>query len=778
MRKLVAVFALILCIGTFWAQSPQKMSYQAIVRNTTSLLVTNTTVGMQISILQGTTTGTAVYVEKHSPLTNVNGLVNIEIGGGTPLIGTFAAINWANGPYFLKTETDPAGGTNYSIVGTSQLLSVPFALYALSAGSISASSVLLPPVATIQAASSILPFSATLNSTVNGKGLSTTVSFEWGLTTSYGNFATATPGTVTGSGNVAVSTALTGLQSNTTYHYRIKTTNAVDITYSNDMSFTTALSAPQLTTTAISSILAFSASSGGNITYDGGASVTAKGICWSSSPTPILANADGKTNVGSGIAAFTSAITKLKQKSTYYVRAYATNAVGTTYGNEISFTTQDGVVAITTIDISSILTFSASSGGEIKSDGGASVTAKGICWSTSPTPTTVNSKTTDGTGTGAFTSSMAGLIHNTTYYVRAYATNAVGTSYGNQTNFTTKDGVVALTTTAISSITGISATSGGNIKDEGGSSVSVYGICWSTSVAPTIANSKTTVGKGTGAFISGLTGLSNGTTYFVRAYATNAVGTTYGNEISFTTVGVPTLTTATFTDIKGNTAKAGGSIINDGGATITAQGLCWSTSGTPTTANKVTTSFTDVIGLLTPNTTYYVRAYATNTIGTGYGNLISFNSGQLIGTTYLGGLVFYNDGLGHGLVCASTDQSTGIRWYNGNYTFTNATALAIGTGNANTNMIVASQGAGTYAAKLCYDLVLNNFTDWYLPSIFELELMYVNLKRPGLASFSNDYYWSSSEFSDENAWILSYYDYTDYIDSKNTTNSVRAVRSF
>lgn len=113
-----------------FAQSPNKMSYQAVIRNNSNVLVTSSTVGMRISILQTSPSGTAVYVETQSPTTNANGLVSIEIGGGTVVSGNFANINWANGPYFVKTETDPAGGTSYSITGTSQLLSVPYALHA------------------------------------------------------------------------------------------------------------------------------------------------------------------------------------------------------------------------------------------------------------------------------------------------------------------------------------------------------------------------------------------------------------------------------------------------------------------------------------------------------------------------------------------------------------------------------------------------------------------------------------------------------------------------
>ncbi|MFZ4543029.1 MAG: hypothetical protein ACOYOA_03195 [Saprospiraceae bacterium] len=133
MKKLFTICTMLLITAVLWAQAPEKISYQAIVRNASNALVTSTSIGMQISILQGSATDTTVYVEKQNPTTNANGLVSVEIGTGIVISGNFAEINWANGPFFIKTEIDPVGGSNYSISGTSELLSVPYALYAKSA---------------------------------------------------------------------------------------------------------------------------------------------------------------------------------------------------------------------------------------------------------------------------------------------------------------------------------------------------------------------------------------------------------------------------------------------------------------------------------------------------------------------------------------------------------------------------------------------------------------------------------------------------------------------
>ncbi len=132
MKKLFTFLVYVLLTASVFAQSPEKMSYQAVIRNSSDQLVTNQVIGMQISILQGSTIGLAVYVETQTPTTNENGLVSIEIGAGTTS-DDFSAIDWANGPYFIKTETDTAGGTNYTITGTSQLLSVPYAMHAKTA---------------------------------------------------------------------------------------------------------------------------------------------------------------------------------------------------------------------------------------------------------------------------------------------------------------------------------------------------------------------------------------------------------------------------------------------------------------------------------------------------------------------------------------------------------------------------------------------------------------------------------------------------------------------
>jgi uncharacterized protein (TIGR02145 family) len=194
--------------------------------------------------------------------------------------------------------------------------------------------------------------------------------------------------------------------------------------------------------------------------------------------------------------------------------------------------------------ITAITAVSALSGGNISSDGGATVTSRGVCWNTAPSPTIANSKSVDGSGTGLFTSNLTGLNPGTVYYVRAYATNSVGTAYAAELSFTTlaAPSVPSLAaTTAAGSITLNSVISGGNVTSDGGAGVTARGVCWSTSSNPTTVNSKTTDGTGTGTFTSTLTGLTANTVYYVRSYATNAAGTGYGSEISFTSLQIGTV---------------------------------------------------------------------------------------------------------------------------------------------------------------------------------------------------------------------------------------------
>jgi uncharacterized protein (UPF0147 family) len=497
-------------------------------------------------------------------------------------------------------------------------------------------------------------------------------------------------------------------------------------------------------TTSATSITTTTAVLGGNVTDEGLTQVSTRGLVYGTT----TGSATFNVTVGSGGGTFTGTLTGLAQGTTFYVRSFATNAQGTAYGAETSFTTQTTPTVSVTATPTSITTTSALGGGTISSDGGATVTTSGLVWDASVNPTiALSTKTTDGTTSGTFTSSITGLTQGTAYHVRAYATNSIGTSYGPDITFTTLTTPTVSATATVTSITGTTATSGGTIFSNGGSVITVSGICWSTSTTPTTSNSKTTDGTTSWTFSgSSITGLANGTTYYVRAYATNSVGTSYGPEVSFTTASTPTVTSTTIGTITSSSAILGGVLGSTGGAT-TSFGILYSTSSSftsPTTAtinsNASAGTYTVTISGLTASTTYYAKAFATNSAGTTYGPTINFSTPEppiAIGDSYGGGIVYYilqsgdngwNENVQHGLIAAETNprvNATGT-WtkiaVNGN-AISGAQNTGTLVGKSNTAAIIANQGtASTYLFKYVNDTPIGLYNDWYVPSKKELEL--------------------------------------------------------
>lgn len=312
--------------------------------------------------------------------------------------------------------------------------------------------------------------------------------------------------------------------------------------------------APSVETSAVSAITPTSASCGGEIISDGDATITSRGVCWSTGLTPTTA--DAKTSDGAGAGSFVSTISGLSVGTQYYVRAYATNGIGTGYGMAMSFTTLATFPTVSTDSVSAINQDNAICGGNVDADGGSPVTARGTCWSTTPNPTVNSSKSLDGAGLGKFSSNIIGLVGNTTYFVRAYATNTIGTSYGSTKTFKSSPVLPTIVTTSVGAISQTSAQCGGEVTADGGSDITARGVCWNTVGDPTLVDNNTSDGTGLGGFASSLSGLSIGTIYYVRAYASNSVGTTYGTNRTFRTVD----STGTVTDVDGrvySTVKIG-----------------------------------------------------------------------------------------------------------------------------------------------------------------------------------------------------------------------------
>ncbi len=234
--------------------------------------------------------------------------------------------------------------------------------------------------------------------------------------------------------------AIAGLRSNTTYWFRAFAEVSGEITYGEQRSFTTLrVDAPVLAIDSIAEITLSSVKIAVTVISDGGAGVVARGVCLGTTQNPTLINSH--TEDGTGTGSFTSGFSGLECGTTYYVRAYATNNATTAYSTQVNFATLDcppGPPGVSTRGVSSTTRTSTVSGGNVSGDGGAPVSARGVCWSTLPDPTVADDHTTDGSGTGNFTSQVTGLTTGTTYYIRAYAVNSLGTGYGNTVSFTTR----------------------------------------------------------------------------------------------------------------------------------------------------------------------------------------------------------------------------------------------------------------------------------------------------------------------------------------------------
>jgi uncharacterized protein (TIGR02145 family) len=570
---------------------------------------------------------------------------------------------------------------------------------------------------------------------------------------------------------------------------------------------------PSLSTILPFAITSTTAKCGGNIINPNGAAIAARGVCWSTSVNPSIALST-KTSDALLRQTFSSSITELTPNTTYYVRSYATNSEGTAYGNEFSFTTPetvtdlDGnvyntvVIGTQTWMLENLKTTKYNDGSAIPNitDKAAwvALTTPAYCWYNNNTNTfgalynwyTVNTDKLAPAGwhvPADFDWSTLGK------YMNANGYNSDGTNYGDRYAKS-----LAANTSWYADISGI----GGDLTTNNRS--------------------------GFTALPGGYRGTS-GTFYHIldygRWWTSTEVATTptnawdidmYYNTLDVTSVSwdkhygysvrclkdnynLPTISTTEVSGIAKTTANCGGNLSNNGGATITDRGVCWSNSPNPTIALSTKTSDGTETGTifssmtnLNASTTYYVRAYATNRAGTAYGNELSFTTANwVIGDSYLGGRIAYLDASGiHGFVCALTGQVA--LWNNKNvYVNTGATNTVLETtvvygisksgGRKNTDAIIAAQGAGNYAAAICAAMTDGGAAagDWYLPSKGELYQMYAK-KGINLCALGTDSYWSSSESQLYSAWSLDFSDGTALSTSKDYFYgcSVRAIRAF
>ena len=335
---------------------------------------------------------------------------------------------------------------------------------------------------------------------------------------------------------------------------------------------------PIVTTDPVYDITTTSATGSGKVIDDGNANVSVRGVCWSTNNSPTISD-NYSLAAGAGIGSFTSSITGLTPGMKYYVKAYATNSEGTGYGKEVTFVTNSLLLAtVTTLPVSSITSNSAESGGNIIDDGGADIMARGVCWNTLQNPSPSNFKTTDGTGTGNFTSSITGLQPDKIYYYRAYASNNVGTAYGEELNFSTLCAEPSATTNDATNIVDIAATFNGTVNANGSSTTVTFEFGTSTSYGNTTEAIQSPVtGIGNTSISAAGTGLTSHTVYHYRLKAVNCGGIIYGEDKTFTTSLCPSSISRTHT--AGNVAPVTKSVIYDVTETdLSGTNKCWITS--------------------------------------------------------------------------------------------------------------------------------------------------------------------------------------------------------
>ena len=329
------------------------------------------------------------------------------------------------------------------------------------------------------------------------------------------------------------------LKKQTTYYYIYEFYNGYNLMQTSASSFTTTAQQdkPTVETVEINNITMTSATVEGNVVNDGGSFVSERGVCYSIYENPTTS--DSIRLAGTGIGRFTCEMTNLTNATTYYVRAFAKNNEGTSYGDVMTMRTIEHpmLATVTTDEVSDITINTAVCGGNVLNDGYAEVTERGICYATHQEPTAFDYKVAGGEGLGLFQCRMSGLEMMTTYYVRAYAKNSEGYAYGNEVTFVTADETYLpeVVTHAVTDFNHFYAMGGGEVVADGGLDIIERGICWSTSHNPTTMNNKLTAGTGMGEFTCRMSYLFGNTTYYVRAYAANAAGMRYGNEVTFTT---------------------------------------------------------------------------------------------------------------------------------------------------------------------------------------------------------------------------------------------------
>ena len=405
----------------------------------------------------------------------------------------------------------------------------------------------------------------------------------------------------------------------------------------------------------------------GEVTNEGFNAAKDRGFVYSATnPNPSVS--DNKISVGYGKGQYSHTLDKLSINTTYYYKAYATNDKGTAYGEVKTVKTADYLLALVSTNLPQNITYTtAELGGNVIFEGGIPVTEKGLCLAIGKTPTIEDIKIVNGKGLGVFSNIVIQLLAGSNYIVRAYAINGKGVSYGNEQKFSTAAlKTPTVSTGPIQNINATYATFNGNVTDNGGDVLIEKGFCLSKSPNPSISDIKLRASNNDiGNYAMVITSLDPASKYYVKAYAQNSKGVSYGSETSFSTnqATLPIVGTNDFQEITLNSVRAGVEIASNGGADITEFGVCLSTNRNPSIYDrKVILGTTNSPGKmdniygLSSNTTYYLRGYAINRIGVAYGPERSFATGSPVQNNLKSGLAAFfpfngnaNDASGNGI---------------------------------------------------------------------------------------------------------------------------------
>jgi hypothetical protein len=933
------------------AQAPERMTFQSVIRDANGQLVRQSPVSIQFQLHQGSPTGPVVFSETHTTTTNANGLATVELGGGTPHIGSLGQVNWGNGPWFAATLVDIAGGQNFTLISNQQILSVPYALYARYADSLASGLIETDPVFQSAVAAGITTQdTATWNAKLDSytetdplfqssvaAGITTQDTAAWnakldsytetdplfqssvaaGITTQDTAAWSAKLDSYTETDPLFQSAVAAGITTQDTAAWNAKldsytetdplfqsavaagiTTqdtaawNAKLDSYTETQELTDVLSlnnhagnlqikgladptdpadavtkgyvdllfpqnpppgtlllfngtswqplppgqSGQVLTINTAGLPAWEGASNlpqttllqllrdstrfeflARVTHSGAAPVTSRGIVWGQTPMPDTTNFMQVYGQDTGV--FSGNITGLPPASTWTVRAWAINAYGIAYSAPLFVTTYPPYIpgvpptVITSTQFSRTQT-SINAGGEVTDTGSRTVYARGICYSQNHNPLLPHADSiVIGSGIGSFSGTIPNLDPATTYYFRAFAENSAGISYGTAYGLNTaaipagpNDHLPKVITGTILQLGDTSMLISGTVYHAGSTALSARGFCWSLSPQPTLNDDHVSLAPGMGIYQHQINGLAPGTTYYLRAFAQNSLGIGYGAPVMFTTTGAPLpggpqpplqspsptsggflLTTrAAISNGLGGFSTGGQFISGAGNSGIQQVGVCWSTSPVPRITDQHTSipwnnqvTFSSDILAVNPNQTTFVRAYATGTFGTIYGQIISINplstSPQpMIGDSLEGGIVAaifrpgdpgYVQGNTSGLLMAPQPSPTKAP-FGCQGTHLGTTKHEVMSGSQNTQILAGACG-GNSAAGIASIFSSGQSGGWHLPSSDDANRIFANKGPLGLTS---SYWWTSTEQTENLSWVLDFASGHYFVMNKSSSN--------